>query len=98
MTREYKVVFNLEDISKIRVLCSNCSGEMTVPMKAETAKEAKKTDRGMPESECPYCTARWDKFGRPVEFSLISDIRSSLSTGERPVKLRFEMDMDREKA
>ena len=95
MTQEAKIVFGLEDISKIRVLCCECGGEVTVPL----AKGALKKDHGIPEGYCPYCETPWNLGSRLAEFKLVSDIRSLASpkTEKSPpkVKLRFEMDAPR---
>ena len=95
MTQEAKIVFGLEDISKIRDLCCECRGEVTFPLK----KGALQKDHGIPESHCPYCETPWSLGSRLAEFKLVSDIRSLASpkTEKSPpkVELRFEMELSR---
>ncbi len=95
MTQEAKIVFGLEDISKIRVVCRKCGGEVAIPLR----KNALKRDYGIPESQCPYCGTPWSATGRLAEFGLVFDIRALASRKEEsspsPVELRFEMDAPR---
>ena len=89
MTQEARIVFDLHDISRIRVLCSECGGEVTVPMR----KGSLRKDSGIPEHECPYCQTSWSQTGRLAEFGLINDLRVRANCERpRPIKLRFEID------
>ena len=95
MTQEAKIVFELKDISKIRILCRECGGEVTVPLK----KGGLKKDGGIPESYCPYFETPRSQAGRLPEFALVSDIRALANPRSEKsppkVDLRFEMDLPR---
>lgn len=89
MTQETRLIFEPEDIRRVRVLCSDCGGEVTVPVK----KDAAKPDHGLPEDHCPYCRKSWFRDRRLAEFQFIASLQALANMDDsRPVRLRFETD------
>ena len=86
MTLEAKIVFDLSDISRIRVVCSRCGAEHTYP-----PQPPKDTVANVP-AQCGGCGTTWDRWER--ERKLLTLIRALVEVPcEQPtVSLRIEID------
>ena len=90
MTQERKIVFELGDIARIRVLCAECGGEVTIPV-SQGGRDKGATP---PERICPYCNVPWvPPHDRLLEYNLVRVMRQLAGSEDvRPVRLRFEID------
>ena len=83
MTQETKIVFDLDDITNIRVICGteDCGGEIVIPV--EGGKSA--------PHECPCCLTRWRNGGANSEFEFISTLRHLAGKLGGKIKLKLEI-------
>ena len=80
MTLETRLVFELEDIKNIRIVCSNeqCQGEIALPPRNKMA---------LPD-QCPHCGKSWEK--TISERRLLAAINTFLELEKSPLRLKFE--------
>ena len=85
MTQENRIVFDLLDITAIRIACTNreCEGELLLSLDK---------DQSFPENQCPYCQNTWSGNGaRLQELLYVKMTRALAHTNDRPVRLTFEV-------
>ena len=88
MTQESKIVFDISDISNIRVVClkPECLGEIMCPLGSKYR---------IPE-ECPYCGESWVTNGSDTaDMRLVEALRYVQRQSDPTTRLRFEMDLPR---
>ncbi len=88
MTQESKIVFDISDISNIRVVCLDpgCLGEIMCPLGSKYR---------IPR-ECPYCETQWVTNGSDTaEMQLVKALRNVQLQSNSRTKLRFEIQTSR---
>ena len=83
MTQEKKLVFQLEDIKTVRLVCRNskCGGEVSRPPHSAYDQ--------LP-GKCAYCNTPWSDQG--FERRFLSALKDMLLSTNNAAKLKFDMD------
>ena len=81
MVRETRIIFEPEDITKLRYRCGCCEGEVS---------HSARSGQDVPD-RCPLCQQRWLIQGNGVSEKLVQALRSYLSQNTLPMKVWFEM-------
>ena len=85
VVKESKVVFDLSDLTAVRLECSQCGWILVWP----TDKEA----RTIP-AECPSCTVSWSSpaNGRTIADQLLTLLCQIRNVSHPVIRVRLEMD------
>ena len=95
VVKEIRHIFSLDDIWHVRIVCSQCNGEI--------ARSLAQSSNMLPE-KCPNCFAEWwDRHSKPrvVEATIealkaIHRLMQILEVETTPISIRFEIDGDAE--
>ena len=96
MVKETRTIFSLDDIRQVRIVCSNCGGEI--------ARSLTKSSNMLPE-RCPNCFEEWwDRNHKPMAVEATIDalkavdrLMKVLDVEDGPITVRFEIDGEAEK-
>ena len=87
MTKERRIIFDLNDIVAIRVKCVKCKGESILDLSERTAQYL--------QSGCQVCNSNWfnprDETPESILVRLISGHRTE---DEKSIRLLFELNDD----
>ena len=88
MVKETRIVFGLEDISRIRVQCGKCDNEVALKPNGQELPPS------LPMS-CPHCGTFWSHSGarRVLAQDFVNELHRELRASS-PVKLLLELDDD----
>ena len=81
MTQELRTVFELKDISGIRVICKACKTAIVLSLDSTYSLT----------QACPYCRAEWNGTATSPDQELISVMRRASCQKDSPIELQFEM-------
>jgi hypothetical protein len=99
MVKRTRIEFSLDEIKQIRIVCLECSAEVTKPLCRG------KAESWLPE-RCPNCLAEWwDKFSRPAVVDATVGVMSAMNRLGKILQndpeifdVRFEIDGEEDKA
>ena len=91
MVKETRIVFSLDDIRQVRMVCAKCQGEIARPLSQSVH---------MLPKQCPNCLIEWwDGLVKPRVIEATVDMLKSLDRLQRalgmddqPISIRFELD------
>lgn len=93
MTKEKKFVFDVEDISRLRVRCNNCAGVIIYDFKSNSKPtDPVRGQNGLPTA-CPRCRRGWSSHNKWPEGLLVDDLEAIRGGCDRPLTISFEMDL-----
>ena len=86
MTTEKIVLFGIEDIRAVRIVCQSCKSEIVCPMA--------RTEKRIP-TECPECNDEWQKMqAKQIACQKRASLMKELfacRNDDSPVELKFEI-------
>ena len=83
MTKETRIIFEVSDISRVRVKCAECEGEITYKLDAKRINTS---------SECPHCGQVWFSNESPLRAIVGIMRRLLVPAGDGwPISIRFEI-------
>ena len=89
MTKEKRIIFDLNDLVSIRVKCIKCKGETILDLR-------KRTTQYLPNG-CSVCNSTWSNpRDEPPEATLVELISGHRIENEKSIRLLFELPDDDE--
>ena len=95
MVKETRIIFGLDDVTKVRIICCDCKGELVRPLSHSS---------NMLPQECPNCLAEWwddHCMPRVIDATVgmmkaLARLQSVLGKDSTPITVTFEMNGESE--